>query len=145
VSGKTAYGFGVLMQTVVILSAFSLPCGGAGALAQSGDQNLTDEIVRKAEAKEAASGFCAGTGWPAGDSVEDFTTFLLRAVAGTKSVRTFKNGSCVLNLATEVHQEKGGKCVKYTFYTCPKDGDCGVGKSIDCLDRKGTFVKRRDG
>jgi hypothetical protein len=105
-----------------------------------------DELVRKAETGEAANGFCASTGWPAGDSVADFTRLLRAAVVGASlPPRTFSNGGCVVNRVTEVHQENGGKCIGYTYYTCPKSGTCGLGKSIDCLDRNGTFVSRRAG
>jgi hypothetical protein len=120
-----------------------LPGQGTGALAQARDQKQIDEIVRKAESGEAADGFCARTSWPLGDRPEEFVGFLRVAVIGKSfPPRTFSNGSCVLNRVTDVHQENGAKCVGYTFYTCPKSGACGLGKSIDCLDQNGKFSRR---
>jgi hypothetical protein len=133
-------------STAAVLSVLFLLCASANAFAQARDQKQIDELVRKAEAGEAADGFCARTGWPPGDSVADMTVFLGAAVVGGPShVRTFSTGACVFNRVTDVHQENGGKCIGYTFYTCPKSGVCGFGKSIDCLDGNGTFVSRRKG
>jgi hypothetical protein len=127
------------------ISMLLLLCVGAAAFAQPRDQKQIDQLVRKAETKEAADGFCARTGWPSGDSIEDFAAFLRKAVVGSWIVRTHSNGDCVFNRATEVHRENGGKCVGYTFYVCPKSGSCGLGKSIDCLDQNGKFASRRKG
>jgi hypothetical protein len=127
------------------LSVLLLLCASASVFAQARDQERIDELVRKAEKSEAADSFCARTGWPPGDSIEDFTTVLRGAVVGSWNVRTFSNGSCVLNRVTKVHQENGGKCVGYTFYTCPRSGACRLGKSIDCLDRNGKLLSRRNG
>jgi hypothetical protein len=136
---------GIVRHLVVATTAaVLLVLDGGGAFAQAGDQRLIDELVHKAEQREPADGFCARTNWPPGDSQEGFAKFLRGAVVGTSIVRTFVSGSCVLNRTTEVHKEKGGKCVGYTFYVCPKDGNCGVGQSIDCLDRNGRYVSRRE-
>ena len=83
-------------------------------------------------------------GLAARDKLEGFTEFLRGAVVGAWIVRTFTTGACVLNRATDVHQANEGKCVGYTYYTCPKEGACGLGKSIDCLDRNGKFLSRRN-
>lgn len=131
--------------TAIVLTVLLLLCAGTSAFAQARDQKQIDELVRKAETKEEADGFCAGTGWPPGDRIEDFTAILRAAVVGSWNVSTFSNGACVLNRVTDVHQENGGKCVGYTFYTCPKSGACGLGKSIDCLDGNGNFLSRRGG
>jgi hypothetical protein len=143
--GKSVCHSASTSWAAIALSVLLLLCAGASAFAQAPNQKLVEELVRKAETREAADGFCARTGWPPGDSVADFTVFLRAAVAGGSSHRTFSNGSCVVNRVTEVHQENGGKCVGYTYYTCPNSGACGLGKSIDCLDRNGTFVSRRGG
>jgi hypothetical protein len=41
-----------------------LLCVGASAFAQA----QIDELIRKAEWREAEDGFCARTGWPVGDN-----------------------------------------------------------------------------
>ena len=121
-----------------------LASAGAGVFAQTPDQTLMDELVRKAEARESADGFCARTGWPNGDSVEYHAAYLRSAAVGASQAKIFSSGACVLNRTYDVHQENGGKCVGYTYYTCGKSGACGLGRSIDCLDKNGRFISRRD-
>ena len=115
----------------------------APALAQSREQQLIDEVVRKSEAGGMEQGMCAQTGWPPGDSVEGFTAFLNSATVGSWKVNTFKNGNCELNRVTKVHTENGGKCVTYSLWACTKDKNCGTGANVDCLDKRGVFTNRR--
>lgn len=145
IDGKFERGSGCASLTRIALSALLLVGNGASAFAQGSDQKLVNEIVRKAEARKAAAGFCASTGWPPGADMEGFTAFLRGAATGSWIARTFVNGGCVVNRVTEVHQENGGRCVGYTFYICPKDGQRGLGSSIDCLDPNGKFLSRRPG
>ena len=112
---KREHNFTRTSWTSVVLSLLLLLCLGASAFAQALDQKKLDELVRKAETREAADGICARTGRPRGDSVEDFTLVLKRATVGSRSARTFSGGNCVVNSFTDVHRENGGKCVSYTF------------------------------
>ena len=131
---RSRFAIGTFISLLFILS------GTATAVAQT---PLIDELVGKAQSELSEDGFCARTGWPAGDDVAKFTVLLHYAVPKFWNVSTFSNGSCVLNRVDEVLKQDGGKCVRYTFYVCVKGGKCGVGKSLDCLDSSGKFVSRR--
>ncbi len=138
---------GAASVTWLMLAGFIvlLVGGVVGARAQSADEKKIDEIVRKAEASEPEDGFCAGTGWPPGDSRDGFTAFLKSAAVKSWKINSFKNGSCTLDRVTRVHQENGGKCVTYSGWTCAPGKTCGTYKTVDCLNRQGVFVTRRDG
>jgi len=130
----------------IALSVLLLLCAGVSAFAQARDQKQIDELIRKAETGEAADGFCAHIDRPLGDSAANFNAFLAAAVVGSWNVRTFSTGACVFNRVTDVHgSENGGKCIGYTFHTCPKSGACGFGKSIACLDQNGRYISRQPG
>ena len=78
---------------VVDVRCFSLLlllCLGASAFAQALDQKKLDELVRKAETREAADGICARTGRPRGDSVKDFTLVLKRATVDREAPEHFQ-------------------------------------------------------
>jgi len=126
--------------TAIVL--LTLTCAGGGVLAQP--QSFTDELVRKAESQGPESGFCATTSWPPGPSTEEFTAFLKSASVGTSKVNLFADGKCELNRVTRTHMENGGKCVTYDFWTCEKGRYCGKGTLVDCLNKAGVFVTRRN-
>jgi hypothetical protein len=129
-------------RLLVAGSALLALCGARAALAQPAQAQI-DEIVRKAEAKEAEGGFCGTVRWPPGDSWDGFTAHLKAARVGTWKVNTFKNGSCQYDRVTEVHQEGDAKCVSYTFWSCSKErNSCAVGKSTDCLGKDGKLKRR---
>ena len=115
----------------------------ASALAQSRDQQLIDEVTRKAEAAEMEQGFCATTGWGP-ISQQAYTAFLASTSVGSGKVNRFDNGQCEFNRVTRIHTENGGKCVTYSFWACPKGERCGKGAKVDCLNSAGVFVSRRD-
>jgi hypothetical protein len=119
--------------------------GGFSLLAQGQEDSMIRELVRKANAREQESGFCARTGWPSGESRDGFTEFLRGAALNSWKVNTFRNKTvCNLDRVTKVHQENGGKCVTYDGWVCDKDKGCSVYKTVDCLDRNGKFVTRRN-
>lgn len=115
-----------------------------GAQAQSREGRQLDEIVRKAEKGERENGFCATTGWPPGDNLEWFTQFLRGSRVGSWKVNYFANGNCQLDRVTLIVPENDGRCITYRLYACTQGGTCGTGQVTDCLDRNGTFVKRRE-
>ena len=118
-----------------------LLCAGTSASAQKPE--LIADLIRKAEAGQQESGFCAGTGWPKGDDIADFTAFLNAAAVGTAKSNTFANGNCQFDSVIRVHEESGGKCVTLRTWICVRGGKCGRGSTVECLDRAGGFASRR--
>jgi hypothetical protein len=130
--------------SVLALTAFLV--SGLKAEAQTREQRvLIDEIVRKAEAREPETGFCAKTGWPSGDDPAMFARFLKAAKVGSWKVNAFRSGTCTYDRVTSVHMENGGKCVSYRAHSCVTGKFCSAITTIDCLDRNGNFVLRRPG
>ncbi|MBL8674276.1 MAG: hypothetical protein JNL07_05255 [Rhodospirillales bacterium] len=125
------------------LAALALACASGGASAQDSELRMIEEVIRRAEAGEPENGFCRSTRWPPGDSLEAFTAYLNAASVGSWKINNFANGNCAYDRVTAIHQEDGGKCVSYTYWSCTRDGSCGVGRSVDCLDSAGVFVRRR--
>jgi hypothetical protein len=123
-------------------SMLVLLCDGGDVLAQRPE--LVAEIVRKAEANDLEGGFCSSTGWPSGDDLARFTAHLNAAVVGSSKLSTFATGACSFDSVTAIHWENGGKCVTYTTWTCSRDSTCGKVRTIDCLDRNGVFVERKN-
>ena len=119
-----------------------LGCNVAG-YAQGNEQQLINEIIRRAEARTPEAGFCADTKWPPGSGLEGYTAYLKAAAVGSWKVNTYDSGNCSYDRVTAVHWENGGKCVTYTYWTCSKGTTCGVGSSMNCLDQNGVFVQRR--
>lgn len=130
-----------MRRVAAAIVLLTLTCIGGAVPAQS--QNLTDELVRKAEAGELESGFCATTNWPAGPNLEEYTAFLKSASAGMSKVNLFADGTCELNRVTRTHTENGGKCVTYNLWNCAKGNSCGYGTTVDCLNNAGVFATRR--
>jgi hypothetical protein len=118
-----------------------LLCAGTSASAYKPE--LIADLIRKAEAGQQEAGFCAGTGWPKGDDIADFTAFLNAAAVGTAKSNTFANGNCQFDSVTGVHEESGGKCVTLRTWICVRGGKCGRGSTVECLDRAGAFASRR--
>jgi len=131
------------IRKTALIAGFALALFGGGPTARA-QQAMIDEIVRKSEAREPESGFCARTGWPNGDNWEGFKAFLTTAEVGTWKINTFANGACELNRVTEVHNEAGAKCVSYSIWVCGKDRNCGTGKVVDCLDRNGKLNRKEN-
>lgn len=130
--------------TMAALVATCLAAAPSPAAAQSREGRQIDEIVRKSEKGERENGFCATTGWPPGDNLEWFTQFLRAARVGSWKVNNFANGNCQLDRITLIVPENDGRCITYRHYNCTQGGVCGTGQVTDCLDRNGTFVKRRE-
>ena len=137
-----------MSKTIVRTAAISalagvliLLCGGGSALAYKPE--LIADLIRKAEAGQQEQGFCAGTGWPKGDDVAAFTSFLSAAAVGTAKSNTFENGNCQFDSVIRVHEESGGKCVTLRTWICVSGGKCGRASTVECLDRVGAFASRR--
>ena len=124
------------------LTALTLACGG-GAAAQDSELRMIEEVIRRAEAREPENGICQTTRWPPGDSLEAFTAYLNAASVGSWKINNFANGNCAYDRVTAIHHENGGKCVSYTYWSCTRGGSCGIGRTVDCLDSAGVFVRRR--
>ena len=127
--------------TSALAGAMLLLCAGSSASAYKPE--LIADLIRKAEAGQQESGFCAGTGWPKGDDVAAFTAFLSSAAVGAAKSNTFANGNCQFDSVIRVHEEGGGKCVTLRTWICVRGGKCGRGSTVECLDRAGAFASRR--
>ena len=137
-----------MSKTTVHSAAMSALAGvmlllGAGTSASAYKPELIADLIRKAEAGQQEAGFCAGTGWPKGDDVAAFTSFLSAAAVGTAKSNTFANGNCQFDSVIRVHEESGGKCVTLRTWICVRGGKCGRGSTVECLDRAGAFASRR--
>jgi hypothetical protein len=115
---------------------------GADGSAQVREQRAIDDIILKAERGDNELGFCSTTGWPPGDEMAGYESYLRAARVGSWKVSTYAK-ACSYDRVTQVHQENGGKCVTYTFWVCNRDGNCAVGHSVACLDPAGKFKARR--
>jgi hypothetical protein len=124
-------------------SMLVLLCCNVVGYAQGNEQALINEIIRRAEARASEAGFCADTKWPPGSGLEAYTAYLRAAAVGSWKVNTYDSGNCSYDRVTGVHWENGGKCVTYTYWTCTKGTTCGVGSSVNCLDKNGVFIQRR--
>lgn len=137
--------------SVIAVVALALGCAvdvaaqsqmpGGGSAVQAPGASLVDEIVRKAESREAENGFCAGTGWPLGDDFATFKAWLEGANVGTWKANRYASGACELNRVTRIHNDAAtGRCVTYSRWNCRKGQLCLTGSAVDCLDRNGKLT-----
>ena len=129
------------LKALAVAPVLLFVVGGNVANAQN-EQALIDELIRKAERREAENSFCSRVTWPNGDSVEGFTTHLRNASVGSWKVSTFSSGTCSLDRVTEVFDPGTGKCVTYKTWVCHRATGCDVLLTVDCLDKNGVFITR---
>lgn len=129
---------GLVLAGAVGIDPAVAQTGGASGTAQDlrAGTDKVREILRKAEAKEAESGFCRGIGWVPGDGAS-YERFLEQAAAGSNKTNTFKNGqNCQYDRVDAVFRKDDIRCVSYTWWACSGGGSCGRGSAIACKNRQ---------
>lgn len=101
------------------------------------------ELVRKADAREADNGFCAGiTDWPAGTS-DGYVHFLRTAVIGYAKVNRFRNNmQCQFDRVVDVFSGPEGKCVRYIWWACATGSSCARGEDTECQQADGRWRRQ---
>jgi hypothetical protein len=100
---------------------------------------LIDELLRKANAGESEGNFCARVSWPPGNSTT-YVAWLEAAVVGSTKANTFKGGvDCQFDRVTQVFQQNGRKCVRYTWHACQRGKNCGIGNAVACKQPNGNW------
>ena len=127
------------------------PAPGPPAAVPTEQQPLVVELKRKAVAKEAENGFCAGTGWPMRKNDEAgraaFAAFLDQAVEGNAqlAVTTYDDPPprCNINRVAAVFVEGGRRCLQLLIWDCTIGGPCGYGSFKYCRKPDGLYEYSR--
>jgi hypothetical protein len=108
-----------------------------------GSGDPVSELVRKAEAREADSGFCAGvTDWPPGTG-EGYVAFLRSAAVGYAKVNRFRNNlQCQFDRVIDVYNGPTGKCVRYLWWACATGSSCARGEDTECRQADGSWQRQ---
>jgi len=121
-----------------IVAAAMLALTAGAASAQSQDPVLA-ELMRKAAAREEENGFCATTGWPAGNR-ETNRAFWESADRGARSMDVLDGGaSCGSMLVTDVYAMRGRKCVRFMWWQCERGKQCARGTNLSCKAGDGSW------
>ena len=140
-------GIGALVGAALLLGCGSIAAvaqkaqtgGASGTSLDSRGRSETKvrELIRKADAREAESGFCTNIGWPPGD-MASYRQFLERAATGTNKVNTFRDRkNCQYDEVEAVFRKDGINCVSYTWWACAGGGSCARGAAIACKVKDG--------
>lgn len=108
-----------------------------------GAADPVSELVRKADAREADNGFCAGiTDWPPGTG-ESYVNFLRTAEIGYAKVNRFRNNrQCQFDRVVDVYNGPTGKCVRYIWWACATGSSCARGEDTECLQADGSWQRQ---
>lgn len=108
-----------------------------------GNGDPVSVLVRKAEAREADNGFCAGvTDWPPGTG-EGYVAFLRSAAIGYAKVNRFRNNlQCQFDRVIDVYNGPTGKCVRYLWWACATGSSCARGEDTECRQADGSWKRQ---
>jgi hypothetical protein len=136
-------GLGIFLALLAVVAA------APGADAQQHDPSNTEreqmaEIVRKGEAKEAESGYCATLDWPIRASLDPFYAFLGQGRAGGIYLAKLQTGSVrgcsYYRMIGNFTNESGQTCACTVGWACNEGGNCVVSRATWCSTGGGRWT-----
>jgi hypothetical protein len=128
----------------LLLAAFCA-LAAAPALAQNNENELIQEVIRRANASAPEGGFCGSVDWPTYRTPQEAARMYdLDKVGDVRpSVHRYKSHGCGVARTTAVTFQDGRRCVTETGWHCIVGGDCGHYPSYTlCKDQDGAYIQQ---